>query len=182
MAIIFEDSEKVTRRKSPVPLKDMQFYDALYKALEKIVPKNKLKNLKSLSTTKNYNKQGNDKVNGKEQNVKYVSVDDAKKRMQRMSPNDITQGGRKAYDFYKKTIKRARNQEKEKVPEVEPPKPTSNDNLKAPELKQKSIKTPNGNISYITSENIDRDKKKIYITEEQIVRLKNGRDIFKRLH
>ena len=52
MAIIFEDSEKVTRKKSPIPLKDREYYGALYNALEKIVPKNNLKHLKSLASTK----------------------------------------------------------------------------------------------------------------------------------
>ena len=124
MALFLEDSQKVTRRKAPVPLKDRQYYSAWYNALEKIMPKNNLKNLKNLATTKAYNQKGNDKLNGKEQNTSYVSVEDAKKRMERMNPNDITQGGQKAYNFYKKTVERARSQAK--VSPVEAPKPTAN--------------------------------------------------------
>lgn len=123
MALFLEDSQKVTRRKAPVPLKDRQYYSAWYNALEKVMPKNNLKNLKSLASTKNYNKKGDDNLNGKEQNTSYVSVEDAKKRMQRMNPNDITQGGEKAYNFYKKTVERARSQAE--VSPIEPPKPTA---------------------------------------------------------
>ena len=86
MALFLEDSQKVTRRKAPVSLKDRQYYSAWYNALEKVMPKNNLKNLKSLASTKSYNKKGNDNLNGKEQNTSYVSVEDAKKRMQRMNP------------------------------------------------------------------------------------------------
>ena len=150
MAIIFEDSEKVTRKKSPIPLKDREYYGALYNALEKIVPKNNLKNLKSLASTKHYNKKGNNKLNGKDQNVNYVSVEVAKKRMQRMNPNDIKQGGQKAYNFYKKTLERARNQEK--VSPVAPPKPTNAD-VKPTKIEKETIKTPSGKITYMTSEN-----------------------------
>ena len=60
MALFLEDSQKVTRRKAPVSLKDRQYYSAWYNALEKVMPKNNLKNLKSLASTKSYNKKGND--------------------------------------------------------------------------------------------------------------------------
>jgi len=124
MALFLEDSQKVTRRKAPVPERDKQFYSAWYNALKNIVPKNNLKNLKSLASTKRYNKKGDVKLNGKEENTTYVSVEDAKKRMERMNPNDMTQGGQRAYNFYKKTVERARGQEK--VSPVEPSKPTTN--------------------------------------------------------
>lgn len=142
MALFLEDSQKVTRRKAPVPLKDRQYYSAWYNALEKIMPKNNLKNLKSLASTKNYNKKGDDKLNGKEQNTSYVSVEDAKKRMQRMNPNDITQGGQKAYNFYKKTVERARSQAE--VSPIEPQKPTAN--VKPSDVKITKQSTPTAKI------------------------------------
>ncbi len=150
MALFLEDSQKVTRRKAPVPLKDRQYYSAWYNALEKVMPKNNLKNLKSLASTKNYNKKGDDSVNGKEQNTSYVSVEDAKKRMQRMNPNDITQGGQKAYNFYKKTVERARSQAE--VSPIEPPKPTasvkpSNVNISKQSIPTSKIKTENRQIN-----------------------------------
>lgn len=150
MALFLEDSQKVTRRKAPVPLKDRQYYSAWYNALEKVMPKNNLKNLKSLASTKNYNKKGDDKLNGKEQNTSYVSVEDAKKRMQRMNPNDITQGGQKAYNFYKKTVERARSQAE--VSPIEPPKPTasvkpSNVNVTKQSIPTSKIKTENRQIN-----------------------------------
>ena len=39
MALFLEDSQKVTRRKAPVSLKDRQYYSAWYNALEKVMPK-----------------------------------------------------------------------------------------------------------------------------------------------
>jgi len=142
MALFLEDSQKVTRRKAPVPLKDRQYYSAWYNALEKVMPKNNLKNLKSLASTKAYNKKGNDNLNGKEQNTSYVSVEDAKKRMQRMNPNDITQGGQKAYNFYKKTVERARSQAE--VSPIEPPKPTAS--VKPSDVKINKQSTPTAKI------------------------------------
>lgn len=168
MALFLEDSEKVTRKKAPIPEKDAEYYSALYDALEKNVDKNELKNLKSLGTKKEYNKRGPNAKNGKENNVKYISFDVAKKRMQRMNPNDIKQGGEKAYNFYKKTVERARSQEK--VQPVQPPKPTSNAELKPQITKEKKIETPNGTIKYtVTAENKIR---KIYIPESRIICLK----------
>lgn len=152
MALFLEDSQKVTQRKAPVPKKDAEYYSALYNALEPVVGKNKLKNLKSLGTKKEYNKKGVDQKNGKENNVKYIGVDVAKKRLQRMKPNEISQGGERAYNFYKKTVERARSQEK--VEPVQPPKPTSNASLKPEVTKEKKIETPNGTIRYtVTTEN-----------------------------
>ena len=152
MALFLEDSDKVTKRKAPIPKKDAEYYSALYNALEPVVGKNNLKNLKSLGTKKEYNKKGADQKNGKDNNVKYVNVDVAKKRMQRMNPDDIAQGGQKAYNFYKKTVERARSQEK--VEPVQPPKPTSNASLKPEVTKEKKIETPNGTIKYtVTAEN-----------------------------
>lgn len=151
MALFLEDSQKVTQRKAPVPKKDAEYYSALYNALEPVVDKNKLKNLKSLGTTKEYNKKGVDRQNGKDNNVKYIGVYVAKKRLQRMKPNDISQGGERAYNFYKKTVERARSQEK--VQPVQPPKPTSNASLKPEVTKEKKIETPNGTIRYtVTTE------------------------------
>ena len=152
MALFLEDSQKVTQRKAPVPKKDAEYYGALYNALEPVVGKNSLKNLKSLATKEEYNKKGADRQNGKVNNVKYIGVDVAKKRLQRMKPNDISQGGERAYNFYKKTVERARSQEK--VQPVQPPKPTSNASLKPEVTKEKKIETPNGTIKYtVTAEN-----------------------------
>lgn len=157
MALIFEDSHKVTRRKAPIPERDRKYYSALYNALEPTVGKNNLKNLKSLGSTKKYNKKGADsKMNGDDQNLNYVSVEDAKKRMERMNPNDITQGGQKAYDFYKRTIQRARSQEK--ISPVEPPKPTSNA-VKAPEIeKPTTIDKPGGTITVAENKLINENE------------------------
>ena len=172
MALIIEDSQKVTQRKIPVPKNAQKVFGALYNALEPNMGKNNLKNLKNLATDKTYNKKGDnsDKANGKEQGVNYVNIDVAKKTKERW-PNDplqqMAQGGQLAYDLYDKGIKRARSQEK--VQPVEPPKPTSNA-VKPPEVKVKTIEKPSGTISY----NENRTTKNIYITEEQLIKLRHG--------
>ena len=173
MALIIEDSQKVTQRKIPVSKDAQKYFSALYNALEPTMGKNNLKNLKNLATDKTYNKKGDnsDKVNGKEQNVNYVNIDVAKKRKERWPNNQykqIAQGGQIAYDLYDKGIKRARSQEK--VSPVEPPKPTSNA-TKPQEVKVKQIEMPSGTISY--NENKENNKK-VYISENQLINLKHG--------
>lgn len=173
MALIIEDSQKVTQRKIPVPKNAQKVFSALYNALEPNVGKNNLKNLKNLATDKTYNKKGvNTKANGKEQGVNSVNVDIAKMRKSRW-PNDplqqMMQGGQLAYDLYDKGIERARSQEK--VEPVEPPKPTSDADVKPSDVKIKQIELPSGTISYNENKNFG---KKIYITEKQIINLKHG--------
>ena len=169
MALIIEDSQKVTQRKIPVPKNAQKVFGALYNALEPHMGKNNLKNLKNLATDKTYNKKGDnsDKINGKEQGVNYVNIDVAKKRKERW-PNDqlqqLAQGGQLAYNLYDKGIERARSQEK--VQPVEPPKLTSNA-TEPPEVKVKTIEKPSGTISY-------NENKTIYITEEQLIKLRHG--------
>ena len=55
MALIIEDSQKVTQRKIPVPKNAQKIFSALYNALEPNMGKNNLKNLKNLATDKTYN-------------------------------------------------------------------------------------------------------------------------------
>ena len=172
MALIIEDSQKVTQRKIPIPKNAQKVFGALYNALEPNMGKNNLKNLKNLATDKTYNKKGNnnDKVNGKEQGVNYVNIDVAKKRKERWPNNplqQIAQGGQLAYDLYDKGIERARSQEK--VQPVEPPKPTTNA-TEPPEAKVKTIEKPSGTISF--AEN--KVNKNIYITERQLIKLRHG--------
>ena len=150
MALIIEDSQKVTQRKIPIPKNAQKIFSALYNALEPNMGKNNLKNLKNLATDKTYNKKGdNTKINGKEQGVNSVNVDIAKMRKSRW-PNDslqqMMQGGQLAYDLYDKGIERARSQEK--VQPVEPPKPTSDADVKPSDVKVKQIELPSGTISY----------------------------------
>jgi len=171
MALIIEDSQKVTQRKIPVPQNAQKIFSALYNALEPNMGKNNLKNLKNLATNKTYNKEG-EKANGKEQGVNYVNIDVAKMRKSRW-PNDplqqMAQGGQLAYDLYDKGIERARSQEK--VQPVEPPKPTSDADTRPSDVKVKNIELPSGTISYNESK---QKGKKVYITEKQIINLKHG--------
>lgn len=145
MPLFLEYSDKVKNRKHPIP-KDLRlFAGALYNALDKIVPKNKLKNLKDLSTTKKYNRKGADsKNNGDNNNIKYISTDDAIKRLQRSDKNDITQGGVVVNNFLKRCVDKSTSMEK--VSPVEPPKPTDN-SVKLPKPKKDTIKVSNGTIT-----------------------------------
>lgn len=158
MAIIFEDSAKVTNRKIPIPKNAQKTFSTLYNALEPLVGKPKLKNLKNLATSKTYNKKGVDsKTNGDDKKTKYIDVDVAKKRKERF-PTDplqkMMQGGQLAYDIYDKGINRARSQEK--VSPVEPPKPTTKA-VEPPTVKQKELETPNGTIKFNEARIINED-------------------------
>lgn len=160
MAIIFEDSEKVTKKQIPIPQNAKKVFKAMKKIyepyLDKNIPGSKI--LKSLGNDKKYNKKGvNSKQNGDDIKQDSVNVNDAKVRLHRMNklPKNSIQyqlnGGELAANIYRDGIARARGTKE--VEAVKPPKPTSNASLKPSELKQKDIKTPNGKISYITSEN-----------------------------
>jgi len=99
-----------------------------------------------------------------------VNIDVAKMRKSRW-PNDplqqMAQGGQLAYDLYDKGIEKARRQEE--IPPVEPPKPTSDADVKPSDVKVKQIELPSGTISYNENKEIG---KKIYITEKQVIKLK----------
>lgn len=159
----------------------------------RILPGSKI--LKSLGSDKKYNKKGaNAQTNGKEIKQDSVNVNDAKVRLHRMNklPKNSIQyqlnGGELAANIYRKGIERARGTKE--VEAVKPPKPTTNADLKPADTKSETIKTPSGKITYtVTAENraikesldnaehTQKSKKKIYITERQIVKLSHGKYI-----
>lgn len=155
MAIILEDSQKVTKKQIPIPQNAKKVFKAMKKIyepyLDKNIPGSKI--LKSLGSDKKYNKHGiNAHENGNEVKQDSVNVNDAKVRLHRMNklPKNSIQyqlnGGELAANIYKKGIERARaNKEVEKV---KPPKPTSNAALKPSEISLDTIKTPSGKITY----------------------------------
>ena len=162
MALFLEYSDKVKNRKYPITKPVRQHAGALYNALEKIVPKNNLKGLKDLATLKKYNIKGaNSKNNGENTNIKYITTDDAIKRLQRKG---YGVGDAFIQNFLKKCVDKSTSQEE--VSPVEPPKPTSNA-VKPPEVKTKTIKGSNGTVSYNESKN----GKKVYLSEESLKRL-----------
>ena len=185
MAIIFEDTKNVLKKKIPITDKEQKECSNTYNALKKTVPKNNLKALKFFATKKTYNRKGIDsKRNGEINNgemsndgkTKYVTVDKAKSIVHQRPPYLPN----KIYDLLNKGIQRARSQEK--VSPVEPPKPTSNAKVKPSDVKQKKISTPNGDITYsVTAENkvidwaeqVKKSQKKIYISEKKLLKLKN---------
>jgi hypothetical protein len=75
--------------------------------------------------------------------------------MNKLSKNSIQyqlNGGELAANLYRKGIERARGTKE--VEAVKPPKPTSNVGLKPSEIKQETVKTPSGKITYtVTAEN-----------------------------
>ena len=154
MPLIFEYSTDVKNRKNAIPKNIRDYSSALYNVLDKLnVPKNKLKGLKTLATTDVYNQKGPDsKTNGKEQKVKYITTNDAMIRLKRDGEYDITKGGKLIHDFLKQCV--AKSTRQEKVSPVDPPKPTSNDEVKPSSIEQEKITTPNGKITYtVTAEN-----------------------------
>lgn len=161
MAIIFEDSAKVTKKQIPIPQHAKKVFQAMKKIyepyLDKNIPGSKI--LKSLGSDKKYNKKGaNAQTNGKEIKQDSVNVNDAKVRLHRMNklPKNSIQyqlnGGELAANIYRKGIERARGTKE--VEAVKPPKPTSNAELKPSVTKSEEIKAPSGKITYtVTAEN-----------------------------
>ena len=161
MAIIFEDSAKVTKKQIPIPQNAKNVFKAMKKIyepyLDKNIPGSKI--LKSLGSDKKYNKKGaNAQTNGKEIKQDSVNVNDAKVRLHRMNklPKNSIQyqlnGGELAANIYRKGIERARGTKE--VEAVKPPKPTTNADLKLADTKPETIKTPSGKITYtVTAEN-----------------------------
>lgn len=161
MAIIFEDSAKVTKKQIPIPQNAKNVFKAMKKIyepyLDKNIPGSKI--LKSLGSDKKYNKKGaNAQTNGKEIKQDSVNVNDAKVRLHRMNklPKNSIQyqlnGGELAANIYRKGIERARGTKE--VEAVKPPKPTTNADLKPADTKPETINTPSGKITYtVTAEN-----------------------------
>ena len=188
MPLILEDSTKVTKKQIPIPQNAKKVFKAMKKIyepyLDKNIPGSKI--LKSLGSDKKYNKKGtNSKVNGEPIKQDTVNVNDAKVRLHRMNklPKNSIQyqlnGGELAANIYKDGIARARGTKE--VEAVKPPKPTSNE-VKPAEVKQEKISTPNGKITYtVTAENrvineseVNKSKKKIYISEKKLLDIKNN--------
>ena len=161
MALIFEDSEKVTKKQIPIPQNAKKVFKAMKKVYEPYIDKNinGSKILKSLGSDKKYNKKGvNSNTNGDEIKQDSVNVNDAKVRLHRMNKlpkNSIEyqlNGGELAANIYRRGIERARGTKE--VEAVKPPKPTSNAAVKPSTVGLEKIKTPNGKIKYtVTSEN-----------------------------
>lgn len=176
MALFLEDSEKVTQKQIPIPNKSKEVFkamDMLYKPYEDKVEGGHV--LKSLASDKQYNKKGEKaNKNGDVKNSDTVSVEDAKKRMERMdkfapnTPQYQMYGGQLGHDIYKKGIEQARRVNT--VNPVKPVLPTAQSVTKPAGVETKEISKPNGKITYtMPAEN--KTYKKIYIKEEQLMAL-----------
>ncbi len=130
MALIFEDSEKVTKKQIYIPQNAKKVFKAMGKIYKPYIDKNLdgSKIMKSLSSDTQYNKKGDtSKKNGKKKHDS-VSVEDAKIRLHRqekLNPNSVEYqlyGGQLAHDILKKGIEGARGVKT--VDAVKPPKPT----------------------------------------------------------
>lgn len=179
MAIILEFDKKVGNKGMNVPLKLQKDSSTLLDALDNAgVPKQNLKNLKSLAATKTYNKKKSGSKNDKKQTgTNYITADVAKKRKQRWPKNKVlaaAQGGKEALDFYTKVVQMANRQQE--VSPVEPPKPTAQKASKPEIPKAKEIPMPNGKIKLAASvepKKVMSEGKKVYITEEQVLKIKD---------
>lgn len=178
MALFLEDSEKVTQKQIPIPQKSKEVFkamDMLYKPYEDKAEGGHV--LKSLASDKQYNKKGEKAVkNGQTGNTDTVSVEDAKKRLERMdkfapnTPQYQMYGGQLGHDIYKKGIEKARRINT--VSPVKPVMPTAQGATKPAGVETKEISKPNGKITY----NVTAESKKIYVTESQVMKIKENQD------
>ena len=159
MALFIEDTEKVTSKQIPIPKKAKETFQAMKNVYEPYLDKvDGGKVLKSLASDTAYNKKGStSNSNGKGTNNS-VSVEDAKKRLERQgkfAPNTVQYqlyGGELAHNIMKKGIEQSRRVQA--VDKVEPPKPTTN-----------TVKPSSGKI--------ENKGKKIYVSESQLIMLSN---------
>ena len=130
MALIFEDSEKVTKKQIYIPQNAKKVFKAMGKIYKPYIDKNLdgSKIMKSLSSDTQYNKKGDTSNRNGQKKHDSVSVEDAKVRLHRqekLNPNSVEYqlyGGQLAHDILKKGIERARGVKT--VDAVKPPKPT----------------------------------------------------------
>ena len=130
MALIFEDSEKVTKKQIYIPQNAKKVFKAMGKIYKPYIDKNLdgSKIMKSLSSDTQYNKKGDTSNKNGQKKHDSVSVEDAKVRLHRqekLNPNSVEYqlyGGQLAHDILKKGIERARGVKT--VDAVKPPKPT----------------------------------------------------------
>lgn len=130
MALIFEDSEKVTKKQIYIPQNAKKVFKAMGKIYKPYIDKNLdgSKIMKSLSSDTQYNKKGDTSNKNGQKKHDSVSVEDAKVRLHRqekLNPNSVEYqlyGGKLAHDILKKGIERARGVKT--VDAVKPPKPT----------------------------------------------------------
>ena len=130
MALIFEDSEKVTKKQIYIPQNAKKIFKAMGKIYKPYIDKNLdgSKIMKSLSSETQYNKKGDTSNKNGQNKHDSVSVEDAKVRLHRqekLNPNSVEYqlyGGQLAHDILKKGIEGARGVKT--VDAVKPPKPT----------------------------------------------------------
>lgn len=154
MALIFEDSEKVTKKQIYIPQNAKNVFKAMGKIYKPYIEKNLdgSKIMKSLSSDTQYNKKGDtSKKNGQKKHDS-VSVEDAKVRLHRqekLNPNSVEYqlyGGQLAHDILKKGVESARGVKT--VDAVKPPKPTVSKSNVSKDLKKErnKMKVPNPKI------------------------------------
>jgi hypothetical protein len=196
MAIIFEHEQKVQNKRITIPKKTSEelacYRDAIKANVGDNVDLGKLKGfgvLNRLSAGEHTGERGYSKIyNGKE-GPKTMTVTDAttikdrKKKAESMkggldNPKNIVYKtvGKKIEDIANGVIKTGKIMSKQVQP-VKPPKPTDQSTTKPQVVKTKEISTPNGGIKYqiAASRKIDMGNKKIYLSETQIIKLKENK-------
>ena len=176
MALIFEDSEKVTKKQIYIPQNAKKVFKAMGKIYKPYIDKNLdgSKIMKSLSSETQYNKKGDTSNKNGQKKHDSVSVEDAKVRLHRqekLNPNSVEYqlyGGQLAHDILKKGIEGARGVKT--VDAVKPPKPTVSKPNVSKDLKKdgSKMKLSNPKIKLECKENKAR---KIYIRENQLLKL-----------
>lgn len=192
MALIFEHDKQVAKKKIPIPnelKKELIQNKELYKRyLDANLKGSKI--CKSLGSVKRYNNKGvNSKSNGDEIKQDSVDVNKAAVRLHRMNklPKNsieyLLNGGEKVAKFYRDGINRAKATQQ--VDKVKPPKPTTA-TVKPSDVSRNNSNVSNGGIPRIAanegrviiehtknSESKKKSMKKIYISENKILTIKN---------
>lgn len=184
MALIFENSKEFQDNKYTIPQQTGNYFKAQAELLKSQDPHSAIPGHRVVDRLKNdgkaYNEKGG-KKNGGKQEAATLSANDAKVIKHRMNKSINTFGAdspknhiyagevgkaiEKVCDDAIATAKRKSQQ----VQAVKPVKPNAVTDTETPMIKTKEIAKPGGKISYTVA----TESKKIYISEAQVLKLKN---------
>lgn len=192
MALIFEYAQETQSKKVAVPKKKSEelaaYKDALEARLGDGVDLNMLPGggvLKRLAAGEYNGERGSKKnKNGENAETKEMTGTDASTLLGRMekslnqggadSPKNLVYAsgaGKIMKDIANNTLKTVKVMSMQVQP-VKPPKPTDQSDIKPEPAKEVSIEKPGGTIRLAASREIKMSGKKIYISESQVIKLK----------
>ena len=185
MALVFENSEEFQSNKYTIPKDVGQVLNVYDKSFETQDPHFAMRLRRVVHRLADNGKSYNEKKgkNGKKQQAATLTANDAK-QIERVIDKTTDFDSAKNYiiktlgSTLKRICKDAKNDAKrktQKVKPVEPPKPTGADSTKPSEVKIET--TPNGVkyqlAAHKTPRKVMKEGKKIYISESQVIKLKD---------